>query len=306
MKKVLRIIGYLLLAIVLILISIIAYTYFSARSNSKAAMAKAGPPATTLTIEGQNFRDLNKNGSLDIYEDSRQPIDARIEDLIGQMTVPEKAGMLFHTMIAMNADGSLVEAPSFSNPFSIVFGNNSDMVFNKLMNHFNVLQVVDPEPMAKWHNALQGLAERTRLGIPITIASDPRHAFSNNPGANLFAGAFSKWPEPPGLAAIGDSALIREFGDIARQEYLAVGIRTALHPMADLATEPRWARVNGTFGEDAQLSKIMTKAYILGFQGDSLGNQSIACMTKHFSGGGPQADGLECAFRLWKRPSLSR
>ena len=64
----------------------------------------------------------------------------------------------------------------------------------------------------------------------------------------MATGAFSQWPETPGLAAIGDEKLVEEFADIARQEYLAVGLRSALHPMADLATEPRWARVNGTFG----------------------------------------------------------
>ena len=168
------------------------------------------------------------------------------------------------------------------------------------MNHFNVLQVVSPKAMAQWYNSLQQLAERTRLGIPVTIASDPRHAFSNNPAANLFAGDFSKWPEPPGLAATGDSALVARFGDIARQEYLAVGIRTALHPMADLATEPRWGRINGTFGEDASLAAKMTKAYILGFQGDTLSNESVACMTKHFPGGGPQEDGWDAHFEYGK------
>ena len=61
--------------------------------------------------------------------------------------------------------------------------------------------------------------------------------------------AFSQWPESTGLAAIGDENLVEEFADIARQEYTAVGLRSALHPVADLATEPRWARVNGTFGE---------------------------------------------------------
>jgi beta-glucosidase len=108
--------------------------------------------------------------------------------------------------------------------------------------------------------------------------------------------AFSLWPEPIGLAAIGDAALVQEFADIARQEYLAVGIRAALHPMADLATEPRWGRINGTFGEDAELSARLTYAYIRGFQGETLGPQSVACMTKHFPGGGPQKDGEDPHF----------
>ena len=88
----------------------------------------------------------------------------------------------------------------------------------------------------------------------------------------------------------------REFADIARQEYVAVGIRVALHPLADLATEPRWARAAGTFGEDAELAAQMVAAYIRGFQGESLGPESVACMTKHFPGGGPQRDGEDPHF----------
>jgi hypothetical protein len=85
--------------------------------------------------------------------------------------------------------------------------------------------------------------------------------------------------------------LAQEFGDIARQEYAAVGIRVALHPQVDLATEPRWPRINGTFGEDAERASRMPAAYIRGFQGEILGPQSVACMLKHFPGGGHQKDG---------------
>jgi beta-glucosidase len=98
------------------------------------------------------------------------------------------------------------------------------------------------------------------------------------------------------MGAIGDESLVEQFGDIARQEYLALGIRVALHPMADLATEPRWARINGTFGEDTALAARLTAAYIRGFQGTSLGPESVACMTKHFPGGGPQKDGEDPHF----------
>ena len=143
---------------------------------------------------------------------------------------------------------------------------------------------------------LQRLAEGTRLGIPVTIASDPRHVFTRNLAFGSTTSAFSLWPEPIGLAAIGDAAMVQEFADIARQEYLAVGIRTALHPMADLATEPRWGRINGTFGEDAELSARLIDAYIRGFQGETLGPHSVACMTKHFPGGGPQKDGEDPHF----------
>jgi beta-glucosidase len=104
-----------------------------------------------------------------------------------------------------------------------VFGpfSTSERVAARLINQFNVLRAGGARPMAEWHNRLQELAEQTRLGIPVTISSDPRHAFSDNPATSFLAGAFSQWPESLGLAATGDAALVEEFGDIARREYLA-------------------------------------------------------------------------------------
>jgi beta-glucosidase len=242
-----------------------------------------------------SFRDLNKNGRLDPYEDPSLPIEARVEDLLGQMTLEEKVGLMFFSMIPMNQDGTLVEGMGALGPFS-----NRAMVLEKHIAHFSIFQTLEPPAMAGWYNRLQALAEGSRLGIPVTIASDPRHSASHNLGASLASDGFSQWPEPIGLAATRDERLVEEFGDIARQEYLAVGIRVALHPMADLATEPRWARINGSFGEDAALSARLTAAYIRGFQGESLGPHSIACMTKHFPGGGPQKDGEDPHFSTGK------
>jgi beta-glucosidase len=219
-----------------------------------------------------------------------------LDEPMAGMNLEEKAGLMFINMILMNKDGSLAETPSVTNPMSFALESNSKMVANKKMNHFNTLQSPSAEAMANWNNNIQKLAERTRLGIPITIATDPRHSAIENPGASIPTPFFSNWCSPLGFAAIGDSTLMREFGDIARQEYTALGMRLSLSPMADLATEPRWCRVNGTFGEDAELAAKMVKAYILGFQGDSLNTTSVACMTKHFSGGGPQKDGEDAHF----------
>ena len=254
-----------------------------------------GQDAPVPSQNGTTFRDLNKNGRQDPYEDPRRPLEERVENLISQMTLEEKAGLMFHTIMPVGQDGSLVETPGMFSQHP-----TSYFVQEKLLNHFNVHQLPAPRLAAEWHNKLQKLAEGTRMGIPITLSSDPRHGFSHNVAANLKADNFSQWPEPIGLAASGDEELVHTFGDIARQEYLAVGIRTALHPMADLATEPRWARINGTFGEDADLSARMTAAYIRGFQGDTIGAQSVACMTKHFPGGGPQKDGLDAHFAYGK------
>lgn len=282
---------YLLLFVLLIAASIYFWQNIRPNINTRRNLSLLGNEAPTLTQDGITFRDLNKNGKLDPYEDPRRPIDERVEDLLQQMTLEEKAGMMFHTMIGINKDGTILEKTGL-----FPLPQSSDMIARRLMNHFNMLEGTDPRHMAEWNNRIQKLAERTRLGIPVTISTDPRHAFSQNPLANLNAGSFSQFPEQTGLAATRDAKLVEKFGDIARQEYLAVGIRLALHPMADLATEPRWARTNGTFGEDAELSAEMVAAYIRGFQGETLGKESVACMTKHFPGAGPQKDGEDAHF----------
>ena len=248
--------------------------------------------------EGYEFRDLNKNGKLDVYEDARQPVEARVKDLLSQMTIEEKAGMMFINGARVNDDGSIEDKPATG---MFAFAPNAlNLIKEKKMNHFNLWAIPSIEALAKWYNRMQKYAEdSTRLGIPITIASDPRNHFSSNI-FSVSARTFSQWCEPLGLAAIGDEKLTREFADHSRQEYLAVGIREALHPQVDLATEPRWPRISGSFGEDAALSSKMVTAYILGFQTEKLGPQSVACMTKHFSGGGPQKEGLDPHFPFQK------
>lgn len=224
------------------------------------------------------------------YQDPQRPIEERVEDLLGRMTLEEKAGMMFQTMVMISPDGEFdLDMGAFG------LASIREMT-DKHMTHFNLVGSASAEKIAKWVNQLQKLAASKRLGIPITLSTDPRHNFAENPGVHMATRAFSQWPESPGLAAIGDETLVEEFADIARQEYIAVGLRSALHPVADLATEPRWARVNGTFGEDNQLSARLTAAYIRGFQGKELGPHSVACMTKHFPGGGPQLEGEDPHF----------
>jgi beta-glucosidase len=224
--------------------------------------------------------------------DADLPVEERVSLLLREMTLEEKAGLLFHTMLPVGPGGELVEDGS-------AFGlpSTREMVEARHMTHFNVLgSPATAGELARWHNRLQEVAAGTRLGIPVTVSSDPRHSFSDNPGAALHAGPFSQWPEPLGLAATRDTELVRAFGDIARREYTAVGIRVALHPQVDLATEPRWARALQTFGEDAELTGLLGTAYVRGFQGAAVGPESVATMVKHFPGGGPQKDGEDPHF----------
>ena len=218
-------------------------------------------------------------------------IDARVEELLSRMTLAEKAGMLFQTMI-------VVGSGDLSEPNSAFRVNSAEyMIKEQQLSHFNVVRAADDaRTLAEWQNRLQKLAASTRLGIPVTLSTDPRHHFTENVGTAAAAGAFSQWPETLGLAAIGSAELVQRFGDIARQEYVAVGLRLALHPQVDLATEPRWSRINGGFGEDADLTSKLVQAYIRGFQGEQLGPESVSTMTKHFPGGGPQLDGEDPHF----------
>lgn len=242
--------------------------------------------------DDRGFRDLDHDGVMSTYEDPSAPVDARVEDLLQRMTLDEKAGLLFHTMITMNGDGSLVE--SIAGNFQAE--STSDLVVGRSINHFNLVGGGSARHMAQWHNALQELAASTRLGIPVTVSSDPRHHFTDNPLTSAMSGALSQWPETLGLAAIGDEATVSRFADVVRREYVALGIRVALHPQIDLATEPRWSRISGTFGEDPGLTSRLAVAYIQGLQGAELGPHSVAAMTKHFPGGGPQLDGEDAHF----------
>ncbi|MCX2748713.1 glycoside hydrolase family 3 protein [Arthrobacter sp. MI7-26] len=246
---------------------------------------------TLTNPDGTGFRDLNGNGVMDPFENPHLSPEERVADLIPRLSLEEKAGLMFHTVIETGPGGALLERPG-----NISKSATSVVVLAKKMNHFNVHALGTPREAARWSNAIQKLAEGNPHGIPVTISTDPRHAFIENSGVSFKANHFSQWPEPIGLAATGDPALIRRFAEIARKEYTAVGIRAALHPTVDLSTEPRWARQAGTFGQDWQRTSEFATAYLDGLQGGKLSADSVACTTKHFPGGGPQKDGEDAHF----------
>lgn len=221
---------------------------------------------------------------------TKQP--PQVDELLGQMSLSEKAGLLFQPMIGIGSGGTLAAADADAGLLAA-----EELVLHRRITHVNLVGVAAPADLARWHNQLQDLASSTRLGIPVTISTDPRHARSANPNTAALAGAFSTWPEPLGLAAIGDPELVRRYADTVRREYLAVGIRAALHPQADVASDARWPRVVGTFGEHPELVSQLTVAYLQGLQGPVLGPDSVAALVKHFPGGGPVRTGEDPHFR---------
>jgi beta-glucosidase len=206
------------------------------------------------------------------------------------MTIEEKVGQMFHPPFTLKPDiwmliYEIAIRGNKSTEAQILFDNIS---------HFNLYGNPSPAELANKINHFQEIASRSRLGIPVTISSDPIHEVPKGGGVASFSvDGFSKWPSQLGFAATNDSSIIENFAQIVKKEYLAVGIRTALHPMSDLATDPRWARNFGTFGSNALLSSDMTIAYMNGFQGNTISNNSVLTMVKHFPGGGPQQNGLD-------------
>lgn len=276
-----------------------------------------------LKVKGLEFKDLNKNKKLDKYEDWRLPISLRVNDLLSQMTLEEKVGFMLISTARMGGDTggrggagvARTEITSGFNEEDMVTANNmftqkplaipmmSAAGTTKAINTFNLRHFIlrantSAKIMAEWSNNLQELCEKSRLGIPAIIASNPRNHITADAAIGLSVGTtvFSKWPGELGMAAMRDFKLTREFAEIAAKEWAAVGLRKGYMYMADLATEPRWNRTEGTFGEDADLASGMIREIILGFQGTKLSKTSIAMTTKHFPGGGPQVGGQDSHF----------
>jgi len=271
-----------------------------------------------LTVDGFSFKDLNKNGKLDKYEDWRLPVDERAKDLASKMSVEQIAGLMLYSVHQA--------IPALAGPFgrgtyngklfkdggvdpSWVTDQQKDFLIKDNLRHVLVTTVQSPEVAAKWSNNVQALVEGVGLGIPANNSSDPRHsAFS---GVEYTAGAggkISQWPDQLGLAATFDPKVVQQFGSIAAKEYRALGITTALSPQIDLGSEPRWVRINGTFGEDPQLAADMARAYVDGFQTSEgaaeirggWGFNSVNAMMKHWPGGGPEEGGRDAHYAYGK------
>jgi beta-glucosidase len=282
-------------------------------------VAGAQPPTTTstqpvlgtrsvtvLTVDGLRFKDLNRNGRLDTYEDWRRPVDARVDDLVAQMTLEEKAGLMVSPTLPMGPDGTVnEESRPMPNPFggpAWALPGTSEALLTLHIRQFINRVNTSPRTMVTWLNRVQAIAESSRLGIPAFVVTNPRNHLGGTPvvGIAEAGGSFSQWPGTLGLAATRDLALIEEFARISAREHVAVGIRGAYHPQIDLATEPRWARISGTFGEDADLTSDIARAMVRGFQGPALGPGSVALIFKHFPGGGAAIQGQDSHFDYGK------
>ena len=264
----------------------------------KLIIQKGGPTlgytsAPILTVQGRAFKDLNRNGELDPYENWRRPAYERAVDLASRLSIEEIAGLMLYSSHQAVPSAELTEAQK-----KFLGEDNLRAVL--------VTTVASPEVAARWNNNVQAFVEALGCGVPANNSSDPRNETSATAEFNAGAGGqISLWPTPLGLAATFDPDLVREFGDVASKEYRALGIATALSPQIDLATEPRWNRFNGTFGEDPDLDTDLARAYVDGFQTtmgsrDGWGAESVNAMVKHWPSGGPEEGGRDAHFNYGK------
>ena len=269
-----------------------ALAALAALAGCKLASAEIAQPElglrskSVIELDGYRFRDLDGDGKLTPYEDWRLKPEARTRDLVSRMTLAEKVGTLMHSTLPGGllgrADGYDLEALA-------------PLVREKHVTSFITRLTLPPAELALQNNAVQEMAEDTRLGIPLTISSDPRNHFQYVLGAGESSNGVTQWPELLGFAALRDPALVRRFGDIARKEYRAVGIHMALSPQLDLLTEPRWPRGTGTFGSDPALTSALGKAYVAGLQGGEQGitRDGVMTVVKHWVGYGAQPNGFD-------------
>ncbi len=271
------------------------------------------------------FKDLNKNGVLDPYEDWRLGTEDRIANLVSLMTLEEKAALMFHPNFAVPPDGTIkydltdeerqALALTASEPYGVPTGPGShtggqgggtviigqtrasataksyieEKNFRCLLNN----GVAEPKLFAEWSNGLQELAEASRLGIPVLFSTDPRHGV-NLGGHVTGAQYFSQWPGIEGMIGMGasrDTALMRKYGEVVAEEYRAVGLHMILGPQIDLPTDPRWRRSSGSISESAELTADMLGAFMDGAQGPSVGPSKILVQLKHWPGSGTHKGG---------------
>lgn len=240
--------------------------------------SEADDPSVSCNVD-LVFKDSNASGALDPYEDWRKAPAERATDLLGRMSAAQKLALLAHASLS-DVPTTASPAPSAATQAVVTAGIRFGLT------SANTAAVT---PRATWANAVQELAEESALGIPFALSSLPAHGTGNG---RVRARGFSQWPNELGLAA-SPPAVTEGFARVVSQEYRAIGVRLALSPSGDLATEPRWYQSQFTFGEDSASAGDFVAAYVKGLQGDALGRDSVAAVVSGFPGSGAAGGGWD-------------
>jgi len=205
-----------------------------------------------------------------LYLDPKAPVDERVRDLLSRMTLEEKVAQLG----SVTLDSLLDEAGRFSVERARAVLRYGIGQITRVAG--SGVRDLRPHEVASMVNAIQRfLVTETRLGIPAIVHEECLAGVMGR-GATMF-------PHPIGLASTWDPELVERVASAIRSEMLAIGARQGLAPVLDVALDPRWGRVEETFGEDPYLVAVMGASYVRGLQGGNIASGVVAT-PKHFAG----------------------
>ncbi len=262
---------------------------FSRRTFGISALAlMAAAPAAFAA------KSKRKTGG-EVYKDPSQPVAARVSDLLGRMTLAEKAMQM---QCVWQKKGDIQTAKGDFDPAKAatiypdglgMMARPSDRVGLNVATGAGdngALPNRNAFDTATFINAVQKWAvEKTRLGIPLIMHEESLHGYVA-PDATCF-------PQAIGLASSFDPDMATRIFNVASREMRARGANLALAPVVDVAREPRWGRIEETYGEDPHLCGEMGKAAVLGLQGETLplGKDRVYATLKHMTGHGQPENG---------------
>jgi beta-glucosidase len=216
------------------------------------------------------------------YLDPALPVNRRVELLLKEMTLAEKIGQ----MCSYVGEAAPVPAANTDEdiPYVLSLGDTADLVKHGKIGSF--IKVADYEKA----NDLQGLAERSRLKIPLLIANDAMH------GHGMYQGAVTIYPTEIGIASSFETTLAYRIAKYTAREMRATGNHWTFSPNIEVVRDPRWGRTGETFGEDPHLVSLMGRSMTKGYQGADFGEpDNVLSCAKHFVGGGIADNGLNGA-----------
>jgi beta-glucosidase len=285
-------------AISLGLLSLSALVLLAAHRDSRA-LAQLLPPPPRIEVDGLRLRDLDRNGRIDPYEDPRTPIAQRVADLLSRMSRAEKVSLLLAPPLEMEPDGRPVDG--WAGAFTQGFGT-AEAVIERQLRHFTLINPAGCRDIATWSNRLQKWAERTRLGIPVTVAAAPRNRSAIRPERSL--DGFASWPTPLGIAASRDPSVARRLGEATGRQFRAAGLHVVLAPDANVLGRSGSVEASETFGEDPEIAAQMVRAYLEGLRGRRGTTPFVLARTRYGGRLAPcpletetAADGSSCATR---------
>lgn len=240
-----------------------------------------------IEADGYQFKDLNDNGALDAYEDWRLSPEERAENLLSFMTAEQKAAQMVHLTLVTKKDSWFSKNNvGFALVYEYIFEPEEDEE-NEEEGDAADATISSARNAARRTNEIQELSESSELGIPVIFSMDTEIG-----AAFVKDAAFL--PDEINQGAAGDAELVARLNQVLKEELMAVGVRMALSPDADLITDPRWGRNQECYSEDVETVKTMITAAVKALQGENgLDETSVMATVKHFPGAGAQTGGVD-------------